>query len=345
VRGLRSLGISSEQYGSLLIPVVMSKIPSDIRLRIARETKSEVWKIDELLEVIKVEVEAREASEGTKVNPHSKPLQLLGHKNSSGQLPATHPTTGSFYSNKSIQCVYCQGNHHSASCDKVEAIEERRDILIKAGRCFNCLKSNHKSKDCNNPHSCRNCQTTPSIHHNTTKESQEPNPTVNTAANSMKDRDHILLQTAQAVDLNDANNKSTTVRVLFDSGSQRTYITESLRTKLNLKSISRERLHLNTFGNASFNTRLCDVGQLCLKKPGSDLLITITALCFPVICSSLPDVCSVGNCQHLEGLELADAVSGGRNVIDVVIGSDFYWSIVTGQVKQGDRVQLQLAAN
>ena len=347
MRGLRSLGIGSDQYGSLLIPVIMSKMPPDIRLRIARETKSEVWKIDELLEVIKVEVEAREASEGTKVNPHTKPLHLLGHKNSSGQLPATHPTTGSFFSNnKSIQCVYCQGNHYSASCEKVETIDERRDILIKTGRCFNCLKSNHKSKDCNNPRTCRTCHRR---HHQSicpqqkpAKEQLEPEPkldnsTISNAANSMKDKNYVLLQTAQAVALNDTNNKSTMIRVLFDSGSQRTYITESLKTKLNLKPISRERLHLNTFGNPSFSTRLCDVVQLCLKKPGSDVLITITALCFPVICSSLPDICSVANCQHLEGLELADVVSGGRNVIDVLVGSDFYWSIVTGEVKQGDR--------
>ena len=106
-----------------------------------------MWKIDELLEVIKMEVEAREASEGTKVNLHSKTLQLLGHKNPSGQLPATHPTTGSFYSNnKSIQCVYCQGNQSSASCEKVETINEQRDILIKAHRCFNCLKTNTRQR-------------------------------------------------------------------------------------------------------------------------------------------------------------------------------------------------------
>ena len=42
VRDLHSLGIGS---GSFLIPVVMSKMPLDIRLRITHETKSEVWKI------------------------------------------------------------------------------------------------------------------------------------------------------------------------------------------------------------------------------------------------------------------------------------------------------------
>ena len=101
IRGLNSLGVCSEQYGSLLIPVIMSKLPNDIRLRIARETTSEVWKMDELLEVIKAEVEAREASEGTKLRPQ----QLLNHKNNSN-----HPSNSSNYgciSNKHQEALVC----------------------------------------------------------------------------------------------------------------------------------------------------------------------------------------------------------------------------------------------
>jgi len=36
---------------------------------VAQENKRDVWKIKEILEVVKVEVEARKASEGVKVNP------------------------------------------------------------------------------------------------------------------------------------------------------------------------------------------------------------------------------------------------------------------------------------
>ena len=32
VQGLEALGVGSEQYGSLLIPVIMTKFPTDIRL-------------------------------------------------------------------------------------------------------------------------------------------------------------------------------------------------------------------------------------------------------------------------------------------------------------------------
>ena len=35
IRGLKSLGVASEQYGSFIIPMIMSKLPDDIRLRVA----------------------------------------------------------------------------------------------------------------------------------------------------------------------------------------------------------------------------------------------------------------------------------------------------------------------
>ena len=44
----------------------MFKLPPEISSQIARNSKGSVWKIEELLSVIKIEVKAREASEMTK---------------------------------------------------------------------------------------------------------------------------------------------------------------------------------------------------------------------------------------------------------------------------------------
>lgn len=63
IRALEALGMGPEQYSGLLIPVIMTKLPRNICLQIARGTKRKVWAMDELLEVIKNEVEARELSE------------------------------------------------------------------------------------------------------------------------------------------------------------------------------------------------------------------------------------------------------------------------------------------
>ena len=58
----------------------------------------------------------------------------------------------------------------------------------------------------------------------------------------------VLLQTAQAVVLDETGKISTPVRILFDTESQRTYVTENLQPKL--KSVQHERLNLNTFGSS-----------------------------------------------------------------------------------------------
>ena len=42
--------------------------------------------------------------------------------------------------------------------------------------------------------------------------------------------------------------KSTRVKILFDNGSQRSYVTDNLKSRLGLNSTKSEMLHLNTFG-------------------------------------------------------------------------------------------------
>ena len=90
-RGLASLGITSDQYGSLLIPVIMSKLPPEIRLQIVRNSKASVWKIEELLHVIKIEVEAKEASEMTMTKTsESKSAQPFGNSRFRNQPPTAN---------------------------------------------------------------------------------------------------------------------------------------------------------------------------------------------------------------------------------------------------------------
>ena len=65
------MGIGSTKYGSPLIPIIMLQ---ERRLHIACEMDKEIWEIDELMTVIKREVEAREASECVKLNQPKHPV-------------------------------------------------------------------------------------------------------------------------------------------------------------------------------------------------------------------------------------------------------------------------------
>ena len=146
VRGLASLGVSSEQYGSMLIPIIMTKLPSEIRLQIARKSSGDVWKIDELLDTIKTEIEAREVSDG--VQSSLQQNKSPGGQHQSPRLPAVGAFSNQDKPGKHIQCVYCKEHHCSASCDRVINPNDRKNILKRDNRCFICLGIGHRSTRC-----------------------------------------------------------------------------------------------------------------------------------------------------------------------------------------------------
>ena len=73
VQGLEALDVTSVQCGSLLILLIISKFPSDIPPRVAHESDGDAWNINDLLEIVRQEVEAREASENTYVSASRLP--------------------------------------------------------------------------------------------------------------------------------------------------------------------------------------------------------------------------------------------------------------------------------
>ena len=61
VRNLQTLKVDTNSYGSLLVPLINEKLPTDIVI-IARKFKSEVSDLNEMTEVLKLEIEAKERS-------------------------------------------------------------------------------------------------------------------------------------------------------------------------------------------------------------------------------------------------------------------------------------------
>ena len=54
LRSLLVLGIDSKHYGPLLIPLVLEKLPADIRLEISRSLGKESWNIAEFMVIVKM---------------------------------------------------------------------------------------------------------------------------------------------------------------------------------------------------------------------------------------------------------------------------------------------------
>ena len=353
IRGLEALGVKSTQYGSLLIPIIMAKLPPEIRVLVARNTTEDVWNIESILSVIQNEIEARELSEKIKAMTNiTEPKRPQFQKN---------PTTGSFVVETTPPlptptCVYCSEMHFSASCHKITDINARRTILKRDKRCFKCLRKGHNAEQCDKNcrkckrrhhqsicpeqavNSSRNTNTPPHYESGVQSATDNENSSTTTATTTSENanaKHRVLLQTATAIATNEEGTKSTTIRVLFNNGSQRSYITDSLRSRLQLKSLNTEQLNLNTFGESKFKKQSCDIVNLQLRKTEHDDPITISALTFPVICSPLPAKVYTSY-AHLDGLELADEPCSSGSSIDLLIGSDYYWNFVTGETKRGE---------
>ena len=342
VRGLESLGINATQYGSFLIPVIMSKLPAEVRLQIARVSVKDVWEVEELLTVIKAEVEAREISDTVQVTEQKPVTPRRGTQPTASALVVTEGGSGK------VSCVYCKAKHFSASCEAIKEVTARLDILHKEGRCFLCLSRGHRVNSCTSTRRCRKCN---QKHHQsickTTNESSAPNaaaeanqepPTTNqSTALNVQCQSRVLLQTARTLARTADSNELLPVRILFDGGSERSYITTDLKKRLKLSPVKTEIIYLNTFGGEQHSKRQCELVKVNLQ--GREEELEVYALSFPTLCAPPGSVVNLDHFSHLRELDLADCPCSedDSDAIDVLIGADHYWDIVTGDIsREGD---------
>ena len=133
VRCLKSLGIPSDSYGSLLSSIIMSKQPQELRLIISREIEDQEWQLDTIMRVLENELEAREGA-------------VLHNKSQSSAEGQAFPnfqrrtTTSLFAKHSGPTCRYCKQSHPSNSCKMVTTLPGRtfssnkEDVLFASER-------------------------------------------------------------------------------------------------------------------------------------------------------------------------------------------------------------------
>ena len=354
VRGLKSLGVSADSYGSLLSSVLLNKLPQELRLRKVGEDE---WKLDRLMELLEEEVQARERATASSQVTSRKPVKA----------PPTAAVlfTGGSETARTPTCYYCQQSHLASSCEVVNTLEERKRILRETGRCFNCLRRGHLARQCRSRSKCTHCHRR---HHSsicqgdrsgppaqsehnaggelpTAQQSSRMNPSAPafqppTPSLWINSNQGVLLQTAQVMVFNpDDPQCSKRVRVVFDSGSQRSYVTERLQMELALQTKGEQSMSIATFGSRGEKSRVfkfVDVRMALRDGRTRDLTVfVVPIICEPLMCQ--PITLCRDNYKHLAGLPLADASDGSDALeVDVLIGCDYYWSFITGETKCGD---------
>ena len=360
IRGLRSLGVSSESYGSLLSSVLLSKLPQELRLIVARHTSDSDRNLDNLMKAMESEIEVRERATTDSTQPGRKPSK-------------EQPTAATLLS-RSVgpSCCYCQQGHPSSGCQVVTQTDTRKQILRRTGRCFICLRRGHISRECRSTMKCTKCG---NRHHTSiclkdsphaephlpssrptgglpvqgTSTSTSSRPGLNSDAAVYPTSSNItlyanldkaiLLQTAQAPVCNPTMpNALMRVRIVFDTGSQRSYVSHRIRDALSLTPEGEQHMSIATFGSCRRDPQLCEVVQICVRlRDGQDKLLkvfTVPLICEPLSCQ--PITLCAEQCEHLSHLELADCSEGQAPMdVDMLIGADYYWEFTTGKTRRG----------
>lgn len=339
MRGLKSLGVPLDSYGALLVSALLNKLPSEVRLIISRGMPEEDWDLDQLLGLLESEIIARERATAVASNNQFK-------KNG----PVRHPpTAGTFATSTSTNCIYCGQEHSSKLCTTVPTLEGRRQVLRQTRRCYVCLRQNHISRNCRSSNRCSRCN---GKHHVSVcprmepTESQKPTPSIPATPSTpspvmvVNTRTQVLLQTATMVIHGDKKLRPThRVRTILDCGSQRTYMTCQVQEILSLPTTSVEMIDIKTFGSSEGGKQLCNVVEFCaIARDGHT--IKMSALVVPYICEAVysqspRDIAK--QYSHLKNLDLADSGENEETAtMQLLIGSDFYWTLVSGHTQRGD---------
>ena len=160
---------------------------------------------------------------------------------------------------------------------------------------------------------------------------QSPNTVVN--LNHEKGSTNILLHSAVLrIENIENSNYCTDGTVLFDTGSQRSFVTESVRKKL-------KQWFFKSFERTI--TRLKKTILYKIKIKGNKgLYIFIEAVLCPKICSPITNQkynFAKNNYDHLRNIKLLKHSEGDSTSIDLLIENDFYYSFINWNIIEGQK--------
>ena len=320
-KGLRSLNDQIEKHlrslealdqdinQDVFIAMIPSKIPREvlIQLEIQKGARNK-WTVKALRELFNDYVATRERAEqnfgackieSTEESSY-KPMVMVS---SAETLMAGAQRASNRMERKTLssRCRFCDGYHWSDECPKYTTMEARKQRI--KGSCYICLREGHNANDClkqgtrcyfckqmNHHHRSLCPQKFGTPHRESAKLAEEmpmqSDETVNTENSLISSGEMVLMQTTMADIRNPDNGHRQNVRMLLDSGSQRTYITESLARRLNLKMGNRDDIMLVTFGSEKPTRIRPPTTKLDIRlKDGSTLQISANVV--PQIAGSI----------------------------------------------------------
>ncbi len=160
-RVLEAQSVDKVSYTSVVVSVLMEKIPQTLRHNMIRFGENHMyWNVDDLLQALEKELDVVERHKPILKNQQQQQHPRNPTDQKTNNRSKTVPSTASaLFSGRDVKkCPYCLEEHSPEDCQKVKETVERKKLLFKYARCFVCLNSGHRAFQCRSKTPCKICK-------------------------------------------------------------------------------------------------------------------------------------------------------------------------------------------
>ena len=252
-------------------------------------------------------------------------------------------------------CFVCNDpklRHYLGECKKFQTLtnENKRRAVIDAGRCFNCLSTDHIAKNCPKGSKCKLCglesknKHAAALHsvfaqsgsddlgaanvrraevsHSSgtegyeTSDNNEPPTVRKLAPNNCAT---VVLRTCAVRVFNPGTNKCTLAYAQHDTASQATLVSEQLKYELGLNVNANRKVRIRTLAEQTSKSSGCT--SFKLQSLATDEVFAVNNALVPNFEEDekiLPHAVNVKNLKHFKGVKIRTI--SNRKTIDILIG-------------------------
>jgi len=320
VRGLASLGVTTDAYSIFLIQIILYRLPEEINRSWFRHDSNDDLGVDDFIKFLSRELVVYEHSDEFTSGQKSK-------SQSSGFSKPGISQTKVFTINNS-NCKMCDKPYHKPNdCRYFMQLKpfSRYELIKQKRLCFRCF-GDHLLTNCPHNFLCHCKKPHNKLLHYSTEKSSNDQSDVTIKMSLSNELNFLPIIKVPILTTHGVYD----VKTLLDSGSQNTFINPEIVSRINYKTVASKRMKISCFG--SHRISQCKIISFTSPLPNKSS-ININA----IVDSKFTCNYSLNHEQfnkildkqfHLK-LSCCDTKD-----IGMIIGADHFWDFVTGETKK-----------
>uniref|UniRef100_A0AC35EVD8 Peptidase A2 domain-containing protein n=1 Tax=Panagrolaimus sp. PS1159 TaxID=55785 RepID=A0AC35EVD8_9BILA len=259
--------------------------------------------------------------------PTTYPQSFMKTSQNPNRIPLLQNNNEYKSSSKTFACSFCDDDHSSVRCPKFVTSDERIQQLKTKNCCAKCTKPDHNESHCKSNVVCRICQG----HHYSFLCNQWNNTNYQKSNNSntfisIEAQQGCLLTKKVGVS-NPVTKETVDATILFDPGSQRSFISDRLIRQLKLPWEAKEKLELQGIG-AKATSYVSTKVKLQIKTTKSSK---------DIVASSIPKIANSVSLVTFDENDLTKTTIT-ETTPDILIGMDYFFTFINSFERKNDLV-------